>query len=377
VAEKIRISGGGRCNFTNRDLDKTAPQRHYVGNNPQFCRSALARYTPEHFIALVQQHGIAFHEKHLGQLFCDESAEAIIAMLLAECAKGQVERWQPCRVKSIRFAAQGNTQSKKGSYYIQTQRGEVQTRSVVIATGGLSIPKIGATDFGYRIAQQFNVPVVEPRPGLVPLTLGDDMAQAMRPLAGVSLPTIIAAKYTDKKLAIVFEGSLLFTHKGISGPVVLQISNYWQPNRGIIVDFLPEIIDLPQRLLKAKKEHPKKLIPNILSEWMPTRFAEIFCGKKELRGPIGEASDKTLAILAKFFTTFPMSPTGTEGWRKAEVTIGGVDTAALSQKSMECKKQPGLYFIGEVVDITGWLGGYNFQWAWSSAYACAQALPKD
>jgi len=368
VAEKIRISGGGRCNFTNRDFDMGAPQHHYVGKNPFFCRSALARYAPEHFIALVEQHGIAWHEKHKGQLFCDDSAEAIIAMLLAECAKGQVERWQPCKVKSIRYASQG----KAGSYCIQTQLGEVTARSVVIATGGLSIPQTGATDFGHRIARQFGIPVVEPRPGLVPLIFEENYSH----LAGMSLPVHIGTEYKIRNKTGIrgFHEDLLFTHRGLSGPAILQISNYWQPGQSILIDYAPGV-SLPAMLLEASLLHPKKQLANVLASVIPARLAETICARQpEWQHPIGEIAPEHLRNLSIWLIA-RMFPVGTEGWKKAEVTIGGIDTSALSQQSMECKKQPGLYFIGEVVDITGWLGGYNFQWAWASAHACAQALP--
>jgi len=370
VAEKIRISGGGRCNFTNRDFDMGAPQYHYVGKNPYFCRSALARYAPEHFIALVEQHGIAWHEKHKGQLFCDDSAEAIIAMLLAECAKGRVERWQPCKVNSIQYAAQG----KAGSYCIQTQRGEVTARSVVVATGGLSIPQTGATDFGHRIARRFGIPVVEPRPGLVPLTLEENYSH----LAGISLPVHIGTKCKFRKktgMQHFHEEDLLFTHRGLSGPAILQISNYWQPGQPIFINYAPAV-SFPTMLLEASALQPKKRLANVLASVIPARLAETVCAlQPEWQHPIGEIASTHLNRLSMLLSIYAMLPTGTEGWKKAEVTIGGIDTSALSQQSMECKKQPGLYFIGEVVDITGWLGGYNFQWAWASAHACAQALP--
>jgi len=373
VAEKIRISGGGRCNFTNRELDSSAPHRHYVGKNPLFCRSALARYTPEHFIALIEQHGIAFHEKHKGQLFCDDSSEAIIAMLLAECAKGQVERWQPCLVKNIRVTSKG----RERGYHLHTQRGEVTAPHLVIATGGLSIPKIGATDFGYRIAQQFGIPVVEPHPGLVPLTFSDEAAQTCAEFAGMSLLTDIKLPHTHKKKDgfIHFHDHLLFTHKGLSGPAILQASNYWLPDTPIIIDLIPDR-DVPLTLVRAQKIEPRKQVSNILSSLIPARLAQSVClEKEEWQQAIGQVDARSLGHLCWRLTEWLTLPTGTEGWRKAEVTVGGIDTSALSQQSMECKKQPGLYFIGEVVDITGWLGGYNFQWAWASAYACAQALP--
>ena len=372
VAEKIRISGGGRCNFTNRDLDPRAPHRHFVGHNPQFCRSALSRYTPADFIALVEKHGIAFHEKHKGQLFATRSAEDIIAMLLAECAAGSVVHWQPCSIKNIAFLASSAYPESASSYQIDTDRGPVQARSLVIATGGLSIPKIGATDFGYQLGHQFGVPLIERRPGLVPLTFdGADWAPYAQ-LAGLALPVQISTGARQQRTA--FHEDLLFTHRGLSGPAVLQISSYWQAGTPLAIDLAPRV-DLPAALAQAKARS-KKRIANELATLVPSRLAEAWVGRKaDWQRPINEASDKALARLAEQLARWELTPTGTEGYKKAEVTLGGVDTRALSQQSMECKAQPGLYFIGEVVDVTGWLGGYNFQWAWASAHACAQALP--
>ncbi|WP_461469742.1 BaiN/RdsA family NAD(P)/FAD-dependent oxidoreductase [Melaminivora sp.] len=372
VAEKIRISGGGRCNFTNRDLDAQAPQRHFVGQNPQFARAALSRYRPEDFIALVQRHGIAFHEKHKGQLFCDHSAQDIITMLLAECAQGQVERWQPCGVKNIGFLASSPDGAMGSSYQIDTDRGPVRARSLVLATGGLSIPKIGASDLGYRIAQQFGLPLVERRPGLVPLTFAGQDWQPYAHLAGLALPVTISAGPKGRRTR--FDEDLLFTHRGLSGPAVLQISSYWQPGQPIAIDLAPGV-ELPQALALAKARS-KKRIANELASLVPTRLAEAWAGQSpDWQRPINEASDKALTRLAEHLGRWQLTPSGTEGYQKAEVTLGGVDTRALSQHSLECKTQPGLYCIGEVVDIAGWLGGYNFQWAWASAHACAQALP--
>ena len=373
VAEKIRISGGGRCNFTNRDLDPRAPHKHFVGQNPQFCRSALSRYTPADFIALLDQHGISHHEKHKGQLFADRSAEDIIQMLLAECAKGQVERWQPCSIKNIRFLASSADTAGAGSYQIDTNRGPVSARNLVVATGGLSIPKIGATDFGYRLAQQFNIPLVERRPGLVPLTFDGDAWAPYAQLSGLALPVEISAG--SKKERTAFLEDLLFTHRGLSGPAVLQISSYWQPGTPLSINLAPGT-DLPEALALGKARS-KKLIANELATLVPSRLADTWAQQSpDWQRPINEASDKALAKLAEQLARWELTPIGTEGYKKAEVTLGGIDTRALSQQTMEAKAQPGLYFIGEVVDITGWLGGYNFQWAWASAFACAQALEK-
>lgn len=367
VAEKIRISGGGRCNFTNRDLDVRAPHKHFVGQNPQFCRSALSRYTPQDFIALLQKHSIPFHEKHKGQLFCDRSAEDIIQMLLAECAAGQVQRWQPCKVQKIGFVAS----TSGGSYQLETSQGLVQAPSLVVATGGLSIPKIGATDIGYRLAQQFDMALVERRPGLVPLTFdGADWAPYAQ-LSGLALPVTISTG--SKKAQMAFDEDLLFTHRGLSGPAVLQISSYWQEGTPLSLNLAPTV-DLPTALAQAKLRS-RKLIANELSTLVPSRLADAWASQEaDWQRPIAEASDKALARLAERLSRWQLTPTGTEGYKKAEVTLGGIDTKALSQQTMEAKAQPGLYFVGEVVDITGWLGGYNFQWAWASAAACAQGL---
>jgi len=372
VAEKIRISGGGRCNFTNRELDPAAPHKYFVGQNPQFCRSALSRFAPQDFIALLERHGIAWHEKHKGQLFADRSADDIIAMLLAECAAGGVTHWQPCGVKNIVFLASNADVSCAGSYQIDTDRGPVTARSLVVATGGLSIPKIGASDFGYRLAQQFGVPLVERRPGLVPLTFDAAAWAPYAALAGLALPVAIFTG--NRKSGARFDEDLLFTHRGLSGPAVLQISSYWQAGTPIGIDLAPTT-DLPARFADAKARS-KKRIANELASIVPSRLADTWTQQDaEWQRPINEASDKALARLAEQLAHWELLPTGTEGYKKAEVTLGGIDTRALSQQSMECKAQPGLYFIGEVVDITGWLGGYNFQWAWASAAACAQALP--
>ena len=363
VAEKIRISGGGRANFTNRDIDVRAPHKHFVSENPNFCRSALSRYTPADFIALVQKHGISFHEKHKGQLFCDRSAEDLIAMLLAECAAGGVQRWQPCGVKTLQA-------TENGTYQIDTERGTVQSRAVVVATGGLSIPKIGATDFGYRIARQFGLRTIEPRPGLVPLTFDGAAWAPYAQLAGLSLPVLIETG--DKKGRISFAEDLLFTHRGLSGPAVLQISSYWREGTPIRINLAPTV-DLPEALARAKATS-RKLVSNELATLVPSRLADAWVAQdKDWQRPISEASDKALARLAERLARWEITPTGSEGYRKAEVTLGGVDTRDLSSQTME-SRQPGLYFIGEVVDVTGWLGGYNFQWAWASAHACAVAI---
>jgi predicted Rossmann fold flavoprotein len=364
IAEKVRISGGGRCNFTNRELDPRAPHKHFLGDNPHFCRSALARYTPGDFIALVQRHGIPFHEKHKGQLFGDLSSDDFIRMLLAECEAGGVTHWQPCGVTGIAHGAQG--------YTVQTSRGPVQAQAVVIATGGLSIPKIGATDFGHRIAQQFGHKIVPLRPALVPLTFDGDAWAPFAQLAGLALPVRIETG--TKKERVAFDEDLLFTHRGLSGPAVLQISSYWKPGTPIRIDLAPGH-DLAGELLAAKARGSRKLIANELAQWVPSRLADAWVQQDAAwQRPVNEAGDKALQQLAQRLSAWELVPTGTEGYRKAEVTAGGVDTRELSSQTMESTRQPGLYLIGEVVDVTGWLGGYNFQWAWASGYACAQAL---
>ena len=363
VAEKVRISGGGRANFTNRELDPQAPHKHFLSANPHFCRSALSRYTPADFIGLVQQHGIAFHEKHKGQLFCDRSAEDLIQMLLRECDAGGVQRWQPCGVKGVR-------QGGDGIYELDTDRGPVRSRSVVIATGGLSIPKIGASDFGYRIATQFGLRLVEQRPGLVPLTFDGDGWTPYAGLAGLALPVHIETG--EKKGRMAFLEDLLFTHRGLSGPGVLQISSYWREGTPIRLNLAPDA-GLTAALAHAKATS-RKLLVNELAGLVPGRLAEAWVQQDpDWQRPVAEASDKALARLTERLSRWELTPTGTEGYRKAEVTLGGVDTRDISSQTLE-SKQPGLYFIGEVVDVTGWLGGYNFQWAWASGHACAQAL---
>lgn len=363
VAEKIRISGGGRCNFTNLDVSSN----NFLSENPRFAKSALSRYTPRDFLALMQHHQIAFHEKHKGQLFCDRSAEDIISMLLAECATGNVTRWQPCSVKAVRH-------SEATGYELDTSQGTVQSRSLVIATGGLSIPKIGATDLGYRIAQQFGIPLVPTRPALVPLTFDEMEWAPFAQLSGLSLPVQIATG--GKKDGASFREDLLFTHRGLSGPGVLQISSYWQPDSPIRLNLAPDT-DMAAFLQQAKGTSRKR-IANELNALLPSRLADTWVAQGAAWGhawdrPINEAADKALAALAGRIANWELVPTGSEGYRKAEVTAGGVDTKALSSQTLE-SKQKGLYFIGEVVDVTGWLGGYNFQWAWASAFACAQAL---
>ena len=370
VAEKVRISGGGRCNFTN--LGTT--HAHFLSDNPRFCRSALSRYTPQNFIALLQRYGIPFHEKHKGQLFCDRSAEDIIQMLLAECAAGGVTRWQPCSVKNVRLSATSLGKTCLGSYEIDSDQGAARCTAVVVACGGLSIPKIGATDLGYRLAKQFNLPMVTPRPALVPLSFDEAAWAPFAQLSGLSLP--VSIETGGKRDRRAFLEDLLFTHRGLSGPGVLQIFSYWAEGTPIRLNLAPDT-DVAAQLLRAKSTS-RKLIANELAHLVPGRLADTWVSQGAALGhnwarPVMEASDKALVALAERLNRWELSPTGTEGYRKAEVTAGGVDTKALSSQTLE-SSQSGLYFIGEVVDVTGWLGGYNFQWAWASAFACAQGL---
>lgn len=358
VAEKVRISGGGRCNFTNRDT----AAHHFSSANPDFCRSALARYTPQDFVALLQRHRIAWHEKHKGQLFCDDSSEQIIAMLLAECERGGVERWQPCAVAAVRRSA--------GGFEIDTARGTVAATQLVVACGGLSIPKIGASDFGYRLARQFGHAVIEPRPGLVPLTFDAAAWAPYGALAGLSLEVRVA----DARRRNEFVEDLLFTHRGLSGPAILQISSHWRPGEPLRIDLAPGR-DLQAELLQAKASTRRRL-GTTLATLLPQRLAHTWLAATPAlaAAPLAELRDRDLAALAAQLQRWSVVPSGSEGYRKAEVTVGGVDTRELSSQSMQSRRVPGLYFVGEVVDVTGWLGGFNFQWAWASAAACARAL---
>ncbi|NRF70444.1 NAD(P)/FAD-dependent oxidoreductase [Aquincola sp. S2] len=371
LAEKIRISGGGRCNFTNRD----AGPANFLSSNPDFCRSALARYTAADFIALVRRHGISFHEKHRGQLFCDGSSEQIIHMLVSECDSGGVERRQPCAVRAVRAI--------DGGFELDSDAGPLKTRQVVIATGGLSIPKIGATDFGYRIAKQFGHKLIEPRPALVPLTFDAAAWAPFVPLAGVSLEVAIETGQGRQRGPVAARGrdtgarfveDLLFTHRGLSGPAVLQISSFWRPGDALRID-LGAGADLAARLREAKLSSRRQL-GNELATWLPQRLASAWLDSHGLPAEraMPELRDRDLERLAQGLSRWTITPDGTEGFRKAEVTAGGVDTRELDSRTMASKRQPGLFFIGEVVDVTGWLGGYNFQWAWASAAACALGL---
>ena len=355
LAEKIRISGGGRCNFTNVEAGR--PER-YLSENPHFARSALSRYPPADFIALVRRHRIAFHEKHKGQLFCDDSAEQIIAMLQAECGAGNVQWRMPCTVSAVRRTGQ--------DYELDTDAGTLRADRVVIATGGLSIPKIGATDFGYRIARQFGLRIVEPRPALVPLTFDAESWRPFAELAGVAHEVRVTCGSGS------FDEDLLFTHRGLSGPAILQISSYWNPRDPIEVHLVPTMspLALTDALLKLKRSS-RQTVSNALATLLPRRLAEQWSLVQGYAPDqrIAEVPDTGLRALATSMSEWRLTPSGTEGFRKAEVTRGGVATDELSQTTLEARKAPGLHFIGEVVDVTGWLGGYNFQWAWASGVA--------
>jgi len=369
LAEKIRISGGGRCNFTNVN----AGPQNFLSQNPHFCKSALSRYTAQDFVALVRKHRIAYHEKHRGQLFCDESSEQIIAMLRAECELGGVQWWMPCKVAGVIKSETGFT--------VDTDQGDLEVASVVVATGGLSIPKIGATDLGYRIASGFGLQIIDTRPGLVPLTFDGPSWQAFVPLAGIALEVEVSTGSAKGKGARSgsptgghFREDLLFTHRGLSGPAILQISSYWQPGTPIVIDLLPEM-DVADTLLGLKKTE-KKQLGNVLAQWLPARLAEglLLANGFAPDARLADMADAKLRQLGDAINRWAIVPTGSEGYRKAEVTLGGVDTRELSQQTMMATKVPGLYFIGETVDVTGWLGGYNFQWAWASGVAAGLAI---
>jgi hypothetical protein len=364
LAEKIRISGGGRCNFTNINA---APQ-NFLSQNPHFCKSALSRYTAQDFLGLVKKYRIAYHEKHKGQLFCDDSSEQIIAMLRAECELGGVKWWMPCKVGGVRKSDTG--------FVVETDHGEIDVANVVVATGGLSIPKIGATDLGYRIASGFGLKIIETRPGLVPLTFDGPSWQPFVPLAGIALEVEVSTGSGKGKGSVRghFREDLLFTHRGLSGPAILQISSYWQPGTPIMIDLLPEM-DVAETLIGLKKSE-KKQLGNVLAQWLPARLAEglLTANGFEPDARLADMADAKLRKLGDAINRWAIVPTGSEGYKKAEVTLGGVDTRELSQQTMMANKVPGLYFVGETVDVTGWLGGYNFQWAWASGVAAGLAL---
>lgn len=351
---KILISGGGRCNFTN--LNAGDPGR-FVSANPHFARSALTRHTQRDFVALVQRHGIAFYEKTLGQLFCEgpRSSQRIVRMLSDECAAVGVELRTGCSIGEV---------TRGERFTLQTSAGAFESETLVVATGGLSIPKLGATPFAYRLAEQFKISIVAPRAGLVPLTFNEDDLAWMRPLTGISADVRVSIGKT------AFREAALFTHKGLSGPAVLQISSYWTPGQAIAVDWLPDVDE--DVLAARKRERPKALLKNILGELVSDRLANAL-SESLPQAAIGDMKDAVLAETARTLKAWRLKPHGTEGYAKAEVTVGGISRDALSQQTMETRAVPGLFFVGEAIDVTGWLGGYNFQWAWSSGWAAGQA----
>jgi predicted Rossmann fold flavoprotein len=353
IGEKIRISGGGRCNFTNLH----ATTANYLSDNPRFCTSALARYPPAAFIALVERHHIAYHEKKLGQLFCDESSRQIIDLLRKELAWGGGEIVTGVEVGAVEH---------NGAFQVQTSAGGYTAPVLVLATGGLSIPKMGATDFGHRIARQFGLAISECAPALVPLLWAPDDLARYQGLAGISASCVVSCK------EVAFEENLLFTHRGLSGPAILQISSYWNQGDGISINLLPA---LPQNwILEQKAAQPQQDLLNALGRHLPRRLAQCLCEVNGCQGPLGAQKDVRLRETEHRLRQWHVTPGGTEGYAKAEVTRGGVHTRELSPKTMEARRLPGLYCVGEVVDITGWLGGYNFQWAWSSGYCAGQAV---
>ena len=353
--EKIRISGGGRCNFTNIH----AGPKNYLSGNPHFMKSALARFTPTDFIAMVETHKIAWHEKTLGQLFCDDSARDIIRMLLDEMRSGGVDMRLGVEISAV--------EKGEGGFRLQTTDGEIQAASVVIATGGKSIPKMGATGFAYKVAEQFGLRLTETRPGLVPLTLDPVLLAELAPLSGVS----VNAEVRHGKTA--FREALLFTHRGLSGPAILQISSYWREGDEITLSLEPDV-DFAAVLKAARKENGRQAVQTVLALHLPKRLAQYVAERLALEKPLADLSDKALEAAANFLRAWTIKPAGSEGYRTAEVTLGGIDTAGLDSKTMMAKTVPGLYFIGECVDVTGWLGGYNFQWAWASGHAAGESV---
>lgn len=356
IGRKILMSGGGFCNFTNLDVTPS----HYLSQNPHFVKSALARYTQWDFISLVANYGIAYHEKERGQLFCDEGAEQIVAMLEQECAKGKVEIFLRQAVLSV--------QKNAKDFEIQTACETFSAQHLVIATGGLSMPALGATPFGYKMAEQFAIPIVPPRASLVPFTWRES-DKIFAQLSGIALPISVTSQSGK-----TFSNQMLFTHRGLSGPAILQISNYWQMGESVMIDLLPSA-EIDTIVQQQRQSSAKLSLKNLLSRHLPKKLVELWCSQNTfLDKPLAQLSNADLAQLQQLIHQWHFTPNGTEGYRTAEVTIGGVDTHFISSKTMEANNVVGLYFIGEVLDVTGWLGGYNFQWAWSSAMACAKGI---
>lgn len=358
VGKKILMSGGGRCNFTNYFIEPGC----FLSKNPHFCKSALSRYTQWDFIALVEKHGIPYHERKHGELFCNDSAKDILKMLLDECADAGVQIKTKCTIEFI--------ESNEAGYTLRSNLGVFSSRNLVIASGGLSIPTLGSSGFGYEVAEQFKLPLLPRTAGLVPFIFTDQIKQLTETLSGLAVD--VAMSVNSK----TFRENILFTHRGISGPAALQISNYWKQGDSISINLLPDD-SVEEFFLNLKKQHPKSLLRNVL----PEKFSKQFCLELQrlwwpdsAERPLGEFSDQRLREIASHFENWTLKPAGTEGYRTAEVTLGGVDTDCISSKTMECKTQPGLYFIGEVLDVTGWLGGFNFQWAWASGVAAGESL---
>ena len=367
LAEKIRISGGGRCNFTNRYVKAES----FLSGNPHFSRSALARFTPQDFIALIEKHGIRYHEKKSGQLFCDDSAQQIIDMLQCECATAGVDWQMPSQIKQVEYLpADKDVQHPQRKFIVTTERNTIVAESLVIATGGLSIPQIGASALGYQIANQFNIPVTPLRPALVGLTFATEDFVGFKDISGVAVDAEVSCG------GALFRENILFTHRGLSGPAILQISSYWQPGKSLHVNLLPQ--QNAQQFFLAHRQSVMAL-PNLLARYLPKRFVQPWCAvifaQLSLSAkPINQYRDSELRQIADKLHDWQIIPSGTAGYKKAEVTLGGIDTHELSSKTMESKRVPGLYFIGEVVDVTGHLGGFNFQWAWASGYAAGQVV---
>jgi predicted Rossmann fold flavoprotein len=358
VGEKIRISGGGRCNFTNINATTDKGRDRFISSNPRFALSALSRYTPDMFIAMVRDHGITFHEKTLGQLFCDGPATQINTMLLGEMRKAGVTLVLETSLESVAREESG--------FALQLSTSSITSESLIVATGGKSIPKMGATGLGYQLATQFGLRLTETRPGLVPLTFETGMLERLKALSGIATDAIVSHGKTS------FEEALLFTHRGLSGPSILQISSYWREGDAISVDLLPHQ-DAGELLRAARKATPKVQVQTVLGSFLPKKLAQLLGELLDLPGMVGDFSDKKLATVEAMLKAWTLKPVGSEGYRTAEVTLGGVDTRDLDAKTMAARAVPGLYFVGEVVDVTGWLGGYNFQWAWASGWAAGQA----
>ncbi|MCF6250803.1 MAG: NAD(P)/FAD-dependent oxidoreductase [Methylococcaceae bacterium] len=359
AGKKILMSGGGRCNFTNYSIEA----ENFISQNPHFCKSALSRYTQWDFLALVDQYQIPFHERNHGQLFCNDSAKDILNMLLAECEKAHVTIRLNCKIQSINKGLAPNSEEEQ--FQLHTDKESIQCQSIVVATGGLSIPKMGATTFGYKLAEQFGIPVFPICAALVPFTLQPEDKEKYSPLSGIAVPCVVSNERQS------FKENVLFTHRGLSGPAILQISSYWRPGETVNINLLPDL-DVVSELQKKRSDKVKMQLKNILTEWLPKRLVDALIDQKLLAVSIQDLSNKQINEIAYTVEHWEIKPNGTEGYRTAEVTLGGVDCSAISSKTMESNTVRGLYFVGEVLDVTGWLGGYNFQWAWSSGWCVGQ-----